>query len=87
MNYLKHEAFADAAFAHCPDASNGSLPTPDAVYLLAFSIILLHTDVHNPNVSSDKKMTCAAFVKNNTNYGVEICQGQVGDEFQQGGGS
>jgi len=47
------------------------------VYLLAFSIILLHTDVHNPNIASEKKMTVDAFVKNNTNYGVEICKGRV----------
>ena len=35
--------------------------------------------MHNPNIASEKKMTVDAFVKNNTNYGVEICKGRVSE--------
>lgn len=38
----------------------------DAAYILAFSIILLNTDAHNPAVPDKDKMTKAGFVKNNT---------------------
>ena len=41
------QAFADSAFASCAEAKggHGSLPTSDSVYLLTFSIIMLHTNL------------------------------------------
>jgi len=44
-------------------------PTEDQAYLLAFSLIMLNTDLHNPSIKN--KMTCEQFVKNNTDTGLE----------------
>ncbi|KAF2071316.1 hypothetical protein CYY_007366 [Polysphondylium violaceum] len=39
---------------------------PDSAYLLAFSLILLNTDAHNPAIKN--KMTKKSFVQNNTGF-------------------
>lgn len=39
---------------------------------LGFPQMMLNTDLHNPNIRSDKRMTCEGFVLNNTNYGPDI---------------
>ena len=40
-------------------------PTADTAFILAFSIIMLNTDLHNPAIKEEKKMTKQAFFKNN----------------------
>lgn len=42
----------------------GMFPDSDTAYLLAFSLIMLNTDAHNPAIKH--KMTKKAFVANNT---------------------
>ncbi|KAL3921926.1 MAG: hypothetical protein SGILL_002485 [Bacillariaceae sp.] len=37
----------------------------DAVFVLAFSTIMLNTDLHNPNIKNKKRMTRQQFIKNN----------------------
>nr|XP_006815988.1 PREDICTED: IQ motif and SEC7 domain-containing protein 2-like [Saccoglossus kowalevskii] len=37
---------------------------PDTVFILAFAIIMLNTDQHNPNVKPERKMKLEDFVKN-----------------------
>ena len=37
----------------------------DAVFTLAFSIILLNTDLHNPSIEPEKRMKKVDFVRNN----------------------
>jgi cytohesin len=37
----------------------------DVAEVLTFSLIMLHTDAHNPNIKKEKKMTMAQFVSNN----------------------
>ena len=37
----------------------------DAVYVLAFSTIMLNTDLHNPTIKADRRMTQEQFLKNN----------------------
>lgn len=39
--------------------------SPDTAFVLGFSIIMLNTDLHNPNIREDKKMTKEEFVRNN----------------------
>jgi hypothetical protein len=39
--------------------------TADTAYILAYSIIMLHTDAHNRNVALKSKMTCEGFIRNN----------------------
>ena len=43
----------------------------DAAYVLSFSIIMLHTDIHNPNVV--KKITCDEWIDNTRNV-KEACE-------------
>ncbi|EGC29497.1 hypothetical protein DICPUDRAFT_93138 [Dictyostelium purpureum] len=44
----------------------GTFPDSDTAYLLAFSLILLNTDAHNPAIKN--KMTKKSFVQNNTGF-------------------
>eukprot|EP00616_Rhizochromulina_sp_CCMP1243_P012533 CAMPEP_0118977248 /NCGR_PEP_ID=MMETSP1173-20130426/20888_1 /TAXON_ID=1034831 /ORGANISM="Rhizochromulina marina cf, Strain CCMP1243" /LENGTH=686 /DNA_ID=CAMNT_0006927331 /DNA_START=33 /DNA_END=2093 /DNA_ORIENTATION=+ len=37
----------------------------DTVYILAFSLIMLNTDLHNPNIPEAKKMKLDGFLRNN----------------------
>jgi hypothetical protein len=52
---------------HSVATGDGRLyPTaPDVVEILAFSVIMLNTDAHNPNIKKEKKMTRKQFVNNN----------------------
>ena len=63
---------------YCHDGSiegkSGLLENPEVTYLLTFSMIMLNTDLHNPNVRADRKMTIAQFIKNNSFYGEELNQ-------------
>lgn len=40
-------------------------PTADTAFILAFSVIMLNTDLHNPSIKEEKKMTAESFVRNN----------------------
>lgn len=37
--------------------------------------IMLNTDLHNPNIRPEKRMSCNAFIQNNKNYGGDISAG------------
>ncbi len=57
-------------------------PPPPAPRLLAVCApakkreqIMLNTDLHNPNIRPEKRMSCGAFVENNRNYGGDISGG------------
>jgi brefeldin A-inhibited guanine nucleotide-exchange protein len=43
----------------------GVFPSADTAFVLAFSVIMLQTDAHSPNIKPEKKMTKASFVGNN----------------------
>ena len=40
-------------------------PSADTAFILAFSVIMLNTDLHNPNIKEEKKMTLESFIRNN----------------------
>ena len=67
------QAFAGVAHTSCREGA--LLASIDATYLLAFSVIMLNTDLHNPNIRADRRMSEEAFVRNNTYYSDEICHG------------
>jgi len=54
------EAFASQFYQNNPT----NFANSDVVYVLAFSLIMLNTDAHNPSVKN--KMSKAAFIKNST---------------------
>ena len=39
--------------------------SPDVLEVLTFSLIMLHTDAHNPSMKKERKMTLEQFVTNN----------------------
>ena len=62
------EKFAERYSEQNPDA----FPSADVAFILSFSIIMLNTDLHNPSIKQEKKMTKDGFVRNNRG----ICDGQ-----------
>lgn len=57
------EAFAGKLFSDLgPDRP---FATSDCAFILSFSIIMLHTDLHNTQIPQSKKMTKLEFVRNN----------------------
>jgi hypothetical protein len=62
------EKFAERYTEQNPDV----FPTADVAFILAFSIIMLNTDLHNPAIKEDRRMTKDGFVRNNRG----ICDGQ-----------
>lgn len=44
---------------------NSVFKNADAVFVLAFSTIMLNTDLHNPNIKNRKRMTRQQFLRNN----------------------
>ncbi|KAA0173085.1 hypothetical protein FNF27_05434 [Cafeteria roenbergensis] len=41
------------------------LASPDLAEVLAYSVIMLNTDAHNPNIAQERKMSREGFVRNN----------------------
>ena len=64
------QSFAETYFAQNPE--QGGLADGDAVHTLAFSIIMLNTDLHNDLIKN--KMTLAQFISNNRgiNHGKNV---------------
>ncbi|DAZ96264.1 TPA: hypothetical protein N0F65_008297 [Lagenidium giganteum] len=56
------QAFAKAYFAANP--KDPTCTSEDAVYMLAFSIVLLNTDAHNPHLAKRFKMRKEDFIRN-----------------------
>jgi hypothetical protein len=67
-------AFAEFCHSKCLEGRSGLLENAEVTYLLTFSIIMLNTDRHNPNIRADRKMTMEQFVRNNVNYGKDVNQ-------------
>jgi hypothetical protein len=57
------ESFAGKLFRDL--GSDGPFRSADSAFILAFSTIMLNTDLHNPQIPVNKKMTKDQFVKNN----------------------
>ncbi len=68
------QAFANETYMNSADAP--LFATADVAYLLSFSIIMLNTDLHNPNIKQENKMSLSGFIKQNKNYGQEVSAGK-----------
>lgn len=62
------EKFAERFTEQNPDV----FPSADVAFILSFSIIMLNTDLHNPAIKEERRMTKEGFVRNNRG----ICDGQ-----------
>lgn len=55
------EKFAERFCLNNPNV----FPSADTAFILAFSVIMLQTDLHNPSIRDDRRMTKEGFVRNN----------------------
>jgi brefeldin A-inhibited guanine nucleotide-exchange protein len=62
------EKFAERFTEQNPDV----FPTADVAFILSFSIIMLNTDLHNPAIKEERRMTKDGFIRNNRG----ICDGK-----------
>ena len=60
------EKFAERFTAQNPDV----FPSADTAFILAFSVIMLNTDLHNPSIKPERRMTQESFIRNNRGIGV-----------------
>jgi len=44
----------------------------------------LNTDLHNENIKANRRMKLADFIRNNKNYGKDISDGDLPDEYLEG---
>jgi brefeldin A-inhibited guanine nucleotide-exchange protein len=57
-------------------------PSADTAFILAFSVIMLNTDLHNPSIKEDRRMTAEGFIRNNR--GIAANGGDLPDEVLKG---
>ncbi|KAK2724301.1 IQ motif and SEC7 domain-containing protein 1-like isoform X3 [Artemia franciscana] len=51
-------------YCYCNPDVVGKLRNPDTVFILAFAIIMLNTDLHTPNLKPERRMKLEDFIKN-----------------------
>ncbi|EXJ84716.1 hypothetical protein A1O3_05386 [Capronia epimyces CBS 606.96] len=49
---------------YCSTTSSDEIADKDAAFVLTYAIIMLNTELYNPNVKSQQRMTCEGFAKN-----------------------
>lgn len=59
------EKFAERFTWQNPDV----FPSADTAFILAFSVIMLNTDLHNPSIKPERRMTVDSFIRNNRGVG------------------
>mmetsp|Transcript_7450 Transcript_7450/g.21709 ORF Transcript_7450/g.21709 Transcript_7450/m.21709 type:complete len:1742 (-) Transcript_7450:1355-6580(-) len=59
------EKFAERYTLKNPDV----FPSADTAFILAFSVIMLNTDLHNPSIKPERRMTIESFIRNNRGIG------------------
>lgn len=53
-------------FAECFTRQNPEVfPSADTAFILGFSVIMLNTDLHNPSIKPERRMTIESFLRNN----------------------
>ena len=58
--------------------NRGTFPSADMAFILAFSTIMLQTNLHNPAIRDDKRMTKEQFIKQNKGISTD---GELSDEM------
>jgi brefeldin A-inhibited guanine nucleotide-exchange protein len=72
------EKFAERFTYQNPDV----FPSADTAFILAFSVIMLNTDLHNPSIKEDRRMTSDSFLRNNRGIGEN--GGDLPEDFLRG---
>lgn len=76
------EKFAERFYSSC---TPGLFPSADTAFILSFSIIMLQTDLHNPSIPEEKRMTKEGFLRNNRgiNNGEDLPEEYLGGIFDR----
>jgi brefeldin A-inhibited guanine nucleotide-exchange protein len=69
------EKFAERYTSQNPEV----FPSADTAFILAFSVIMLNTDLHNPSIKPERRMTVESFIRNNRGIGAD--GGDLPDDF------
>ena len=72
------EKFAERFTRQNPDV----FPNADTAFILAFSVIMLNTDLHNPSIKPERRMTVESFIRNNRGIGEN--GGDLPEDFLRG---
>lgn len=59
------EAFAGQQYEQGKDSGRHPFVNADAAFTMAFSAIMLNTDLHNPQIQDHRRMTLDDFIRNN----------------------
>ncbi|CAN0525789.1 unnamed protein product, partial [Laminaria digitata] len=59
------EAFAGQQYEQGKASGRDPFVNADAAFTMAFSAIMLNTDLHNPQIADHRRMTLEDFVRNN----------------------
>lgn len=59
------EAFAGQQYEQGKDSGQHPFVNADAAFTMAFSAIMLNTDLHNPQIQDHRRMTLDDFIRNN----------------------
>ncbi|XP_017552460.1 IQ motif and SEC7 domain-containing protein 3 isoform X3 [Pygocentrus nattereri] len=70
------EAFSQRYCMCNPDVVQ-QFHNPDTIFILAFAIILLNTDMYSPNIKPDRKMMLEDFIRNLRDDGADIPRDMV----------
>ena len=76
------ETFAQWAYEQTTE--HDLLINPDVTYCVCFSIIMLNTDLHNPNMKPERRMQLKDFIKLNKSYGDMNKGRELTEEFLVG---
>lgn len=78
---VTQEKFAER---YCLD-NPGAFPSADTAYVLGYSIIMLNTDAHNPNIKPEKKMKKDDFIRNNNGIasGQDLSESYLGEIYDR----
>jgi golgi-specific brefeldin A-resistance guanine nucleotide exchange factor 1 len=77
------EAFSNELYRQ--QGNNSIFKNADAAFVLAFSTIMLNTDLHNPMIKNISRMTIEQFVKNNRgiNDGEDLPEGMLRQLYEE----
>lgn len=66
MFYVKyvHPSCCSQRYCMCNPDVVQQFHNPDTIFILAFAIILLNTDMYSPNIKPDRKMMLEDFIRN-----------------------
>lgn len=64
LHLLSRLTLRSQRYCVCNPALIRQFQNPDTIFILAFAIILLNTDMYSPNVKPERKMKLEDFIKN-----------------------